>query len=136
LPASDSILHHAAPRTASTFQQQDSARVHRVDQENMTSSRGHLTMLGICTAILVLIALYYARVVLAPVVFALFAIALVWPLQAALQPRIPKLVAAAITVLLVIVVVTSLATLIGWGFGPPAEVLARPQSDRDALQQI
>ena len=74
----------------------------------MTSNRGHLTLLSICTAILVLIALYYARAVLAPVVFALFAIALVWPLQAYLQARIPKLVAAAITIVLVIIVVTML----------------------------
>ena len=53
----------------------------------MTSNRGYLTLLGICTTILVLMAFYFARTVLAPVVFALFAIALVWPLQAYLQAR-------------------------------------------------
>jgi predicted PurR-regulated permease PerM len=83
----------------------------------MTGSRGHLTLLGVCTAILVLIAFYYARVVLAPVVFALFAIAVVWPLQSLLQARIPKLIAVATTVLVIVVVVTTLAALIGWGFG-------------------
>lgn len=83
----------------------------------MTGIRGHLTLLGVCTAILVLIAFYYARVLLAPVVFALFAIAVVWPLQSLLQARIPKLIAVAITVLVIVVVVTTLAALIGWGFG-------------------
>jgi AI-2 transport protein TqsA len=101
----------------------------------MTSNRGHLTLLSICTAILVLIALYYARAVLAPVVFALFAIALVWPLQAYLQARIPKLVAAAITIVLVIIVVTMLATLIGWGFGRAARWLLADLARFQAMYQ-
>jgi AI-2 transport protein TqsA len=89
----------------------------------MTSNRGYLALLGICAAILALIALYYARAVLAPVVFALFTMALVWPLQSHLQGRMPKLVAALITIALVIVVVATLATLIGWGFGRAARWL-------------
>jgi AI-2 transport protein TqsA len=101
----------------------------------MTSNRGHLTMLGICTTILVLIAFYYARVVLAPVVFALFAIALVWPLQAVLQARIPKLLAVVITVALVVVVVTTLATLIGWGFGRAARWLLADLGRFQAMYQ-
>lgn len=47
-------------------------------------------MLGICTAILVVVALYFGRAIFAPVAFALFVIALVWPTQAALQARIPR----------------------------------------------
>jgi AI-2 transport protein TqsA len=101
----------------------------------MTSNRGHLTMLGICTTILVLIAFYYARVVLAPVVFALFAIALVWPLQAVLQARIPKLLAVVITVALVVVVVATLATLIGWGVGRAARWLLADLGRFQAMYQ-
>jgi predicted PurR-regulated permease PerM len=101
----------------------------------MTSNRGHLTMLGICTTVLVLIAFYYARAVLAPVVFALFAIALVWPLQAVLQARIPKLLAVVITVALVVVVVTTLATLIGWGFGRAARWLLADLGRFQAMYQ-
>lgn len=89
----------------------------------MTGSRGYLTLLGICTAILILMAFYFARTVLAPVVFAVFAIALVWPLQAYLQARMPKLIATMMTVVVVIVVVTTLAALIGWGFGRAARWL-------------
>jgi predicted PurR-regulated permease PerM len=89
----------------------------------MTSNRGYLTLLGICATILVLMAFYYARTVLAPVVFALFAIALVWPLQSYLQTRLPKLIAALITVVVVVIVVATLTALIGWGFGRAARWL-------------
>lgn len=80
-------------------------------------------MLGICTAILVVVALYFGRAIFAPVAFALFVIALVWPTQAALQARIPRLIAMAITVTMVVVVVSALATLIGWGFSRAAHWL-------------
>jgi predicted PurR-regulated permease PerM len=46
------------------------------------TSRGALTMLGLCTAVLVLAALYFARSILAPVAFSLFVVAIVWPLHA------------------------------------------------------
>ena len=101
----------------------------------MSSNRGYLTLLGICAAILLLIAFYFARAVLAPVVFALFIIALVWPLQAYLQARMPKLVAALITVMLVIVAVTTLATLIGWGFGRAARWLLADLARFQAMYQ-
>lgn len=101
----------------------------------MTGNRGHLTLLGICTAILVLIALYYARVVLAPVVFALFAIALVWPLQSLLQTRIPRLIAVIITVVVIVVVVTTLAALIGWGFSRAARWLLADLGRFQAMYQ-
>ena len=48
------------------------------------TSRGALTMFGLCTAVLVLAALYFARSILAPVAFSLFVVAIVWPLQRAL----------------------------------------------------
>lgn len=101
----------------------------------MTGNRGYLTLLGICTAILLLIAFYYARVVLAPVVFALFAIALVWPLQAVLQTRLPKLLATVITVTLMVAVVAAMATLIGWGFGRAARWLLADLARFQAMYQ-
>lgn len=101
----------------------------------MVNERGHLTMLGICTTILVLIALYYASVVLAPVVFTVFIIALVWPLQAALQARLPKLLAVVVTVVLVAVVIGVLATLIGWGFGRAARWLIADTARFQAMYQ-
>ena len=57
------------------------------------TSRPALIMLGLCTTVLVLAALYFARSILAPVAFSLFVIAIVWPLQRALQVRMPALLA-------------------------------------------
>ncbi|WP_245430919.1 AI-2E family transporter [Rhodoplanes roseus] len=101
----------------------------------MTIHRGHLTMLAVCTTVLVLIALYYGRVILAPVVFALFVVAVVWPVQAALQARLPRLVALLITVVAVAVVLTGLATLIGWGFGRAARWLIADTARFQAMYQ-
>jgi len=73
-------------------------------------------MLGMCTAILTVGVLYFARSVVAPVAVALFVIALVWPLQAALQTRIPKLLAMAITLVVTVAVVAALGYMVLWGF--------------------
>jgi AI-2 transport protein TqsA len=83
----------------------------------MPSDRGLLTMIGVCTAILVAMALYLARSVFAPMAFALFIIAMVWPLQNVLQARLPKLLALAVSILATIVIVVAVASMIVWGFG-------------------
>ncbi|QJP14062.1 AI-2E family transporter [Starkeya sp. ORNL1] len=80
------------------------------------SERANRILLGICTAILVAGALYLARSVVAPVAFALFVIALVWPLQSRLQARMAKLPAMAITLVLTILVIVALGYMIVWGF--------------------
>lgn len=69
----------------------------------------------IVTVILVLAALYFAHSVFIPLTFALFTIALVWPLQAALQKRLPKLLALFITLVITIFVVLSVGTAVLWG---------------------
>jgi AI-2 transport protein TqsA len=91
----------------------------------MALDRSSHIMLGLCTLILVVGALHFARSVFAPVAFSLFIIAIVWPLQSALQARMPKLIALAITVLTTIVVITVLASMIVWGFGSVGQWLAR-----------
>jgi AI-2 transport protein TqsA len=73
---------------------------------------GHLA-----TAILVLALLYFARSIFVPLAFAVFIIALVWPMQAALQQRMPKLVALLATLSFTILVVMTVGSLIAWGFG-------------------
>jgi predicted PurR-regulated permease PerM len=62
-------------------------------------------------------ALSVANVVFAPMAFALLIIALLWPLQAGLQARMPGLVALAISILVLVVAVTVFAFLMAWGFG-------------------
>jgi len=74
-------------------------------------------MLGLCTAVLVFCGLYFARSILAPVAFSLFVIAIVWPLQRALETRIPRLLALVVTLAVTLLVVTVLGYLIVWAFG-------------------
>lgn len=81
------------------------------------TNRGALTMLGLCTAVLVFCGLYFARSILAPVAFSLFVIAIVWPLQHALETRIPRLLALVAALVVTLLVVTVLGVLIVWAFG-------------------
>lgn len=74
-------------------------------------------MLGVCTAILSAAALSAAQPVMAPVVFAVFCIALVWPVQVALQARLPKLVALLATTALALGALLVLGLVIAWAFG-------------------
>lgn len=71
----------------------------------------------VATGILVLALLYFAQSILVPFVFSLFAIALVWPLQAALQRRMPQLLALLITLTVTVVVVVAVGSAVVWGFG-------------------
>ena len=86
-----------------------------VQRARRTSDRGLRAMVGVGTAILVVAALGIAQPVFAPLTFALFIIAIVWPLQARLQARLPKLVALAISMLATIVVIGAFAWVITWG---------------------
>ena len=65
-------------------------------------------------AFLVAVALYLARVVFEPITFALFAMALVWPFQTALEARLPKAVALGLTILLALLVMLAVAAAIVW----------------------
>ena len=74
------------------------------------------TMLGVCTSVVTITALYFARSIFAPLVFALFIIALIWPVQSRLQSRMPKLVALATSILVTILIFTALGSMITWSF--------------------
>ena len=54
---------------------------------------------------------------LAPLVLALFIMAIIWPLQHRLPLHMPKLVALAITIIITIVVGLAFASLAVWAFG-------------------
>ena len=73
-------------------------------------------MVGLCTAILAGAAMALAQPVLSPIVFALFAIALVWPIQRALEARMPQLVALLATMLVALVALLGLTFLVAWAF--------------------
>ena len=80
-------------------------------------------MLRLCTAIATIAALYFAGSIFAPVACSLFIIAIAWPFQRALQTRMPRLLALAITVLATLVAVTVLASMIVWGFSKAGQWL-------------
>jgi AI-2 transport protein TqsA len=91
----------------------------------MSDSRGNVdrlsdrvvtSMLGLCTLIITIAALYFARSVFAPLAFAVFIIALIWPVQRRLQSRMPKLVALAVSVLVTILIFTAFGSMITWSF--------------------
>jgi AI-2 transport protein TqsA len=65
-------------------------------------------------AFVVSAALYLARVVLEPIAFALFGMALVWPFQKALEARLSRIVALALTILLVLFTIFVFAAAIVW----------------------
>lgn len=70
---------------------------------------------GVCAVVLLCAALQAAAGLVAPMACALFATALAWPLQRALQGRLPKLLALAITVTVCIIVVVVLGSMVVWG---------------------
>ena len=91
----------------------------------MSDSRGNVdrlsdrvvtSMLGLCTLVITIAALYFARSVFAPLAFAVFIIALIWPVQRRLQSRMPKLVALAVSVLVTILIFTAFGSMITWSF--------------------
>jgi len=72
---------------------------------------------GILSAIAIAASLYLATSVFAPVACALFIIALAWPVQDWLQQRMPRLVALAIVMCIIVVVFLGFALMVAWGFG-------------------
>ena len=68
----------------------------------------------ICALILLAAALYFASSVFAPLAFALFILAIIWPLQEALERALPKGLALFVTLAVTIVLVLIFASMIAW----------------------
>jgi len=81
--------------------------------------------LFIIAVILVLAAVSWGEMVFAPAAFAVFIVMVVWPLQALLQKRLPRMLAMIITVLVTLVCVAALLTLFAWGMGVVGQWLIR-----------
>ena len=71
-------------------------------------------MLAICTTILVAAALYFGRSIFAPLAFAVFMVALVWPLQRALETKLPQAIALLLTLLLTVAVLVAVSSMVTW----------------------
>ena len=83
----------------------------------MTSAKTSQAAQVIIAVILFVVALSIASSVFAPVAFALFIIALVWPLQKALQGVLPRLLALALSLAVMVVAFVAFGSLIVWAFG-------------------
>ena len=75
----------------------------------------------ICATVLALAGLWAASAVMTPVAFALFIIALVWPLQRRLQVVLPQVVAVLVTSAVALLAIGSGGWLVVWGFGGIAQ---------------
>ena len=78
-------------------------------------------MLAICTAVIVAAALYLARSIFAPIAFALFMMAIVWPVQRTLQDRLPQFVALILTLIASVAVIIAFASMVAWAFSAVAK---------------
>ncbi len=90
-------------------------------------------MLGVSAVILVIAALAIAQTVFAPLAFALLVIAIVWPLQAMLQARLPKLAALAISFAVTIAVLGCFFAIITWAFSRVGHAVV---ADAARFQQV
>ena len=83
----------------------------------MNQDRSSAAPLVICAAVLLFAAAFFARAILAPVTFAIFIVAIIWPLQDAFQKRLPKLLALVLTLIATLAVLAVMGLLIVWAFG-------------------
>jgi len=75
----------------------------------------------ICATILALAGLWAASAMIMPVTFALFVIALVWPLQRRLQAVLPQVIAVLVTAAVALLAIGGGGWLVAWGFGGIAQ---------------
>jgi AI-2 transport protein TqsA len=89
----------------------------------MNQDRSSSAPLILSAAVLLFAAAFFARAILAPVAFALFIVAVVWPLQEAFQKRLPKLAALVLTLVVTLAVLSIMGFLAIWAFGLVAQWL-------------
>ena len=106
---------------------------------NDSSARaGSLPVAGlllVVTTILVLAALSWGEMVFAPAAFAIFIVMVVWPFQAWLQFRMPKMLAVLITILVTVVAIVSLFLLFAWGMSVVGQWLIRNSTRFQTIYQ-
>lgn len=91
------------------------------------------TAVCLVAAIVGFAAVSVASSVFAPVALALFILALAWPLQRGLQAFMPKMLALALSMVILIIVAIAFGSLIAWGFGRVGRWLI---SDAGRMQAI
>jgi predicted PurR-regulated permease PerM len=102
-------------------------------KKRMMASGEVKVALAIVAAVAVAFAASQAEGVFAPLVLALFIIGITWPLQRWLQSRMPKLIALAITLIVIVAVGIAFASLVAWGFGRVGHALMSDAARYQAL---
>lgn len=87
-------------------------------------STPRFTASRLIATVLVVAALHWLQVLAAPIAFALFLIALVWPVQVKLEARLPRWLALIICVFLLLMAAMAILLMIGYGIGVILEGLA------------
>lgn len=87
------------------------------------TERALFTPICIVAVIALVSALHIAAAVFAPVAGALFILALAWPLQRNLQRFLPRLLALAVVVCLIVLVFFAILSVTTWGFGRIARAI-------------
>jgi predicted PurR-regulated permease PerM len=101
----------------------------------MPTSSATKAALAIVATVVVAFGAYEATTVFAPLMLALFIIAIVWPLQRRLQIHLPKLVALAITLVVIVTVGLGFASLVAWGFGRVGRAVINDAARYQALYE-
>jgi len=78
---------------------------------------GTTTLVGIVAVVAASAALAVAQSVFAPIAFAVFIIAIVWPLQRVLQARVPAMAALAASIVAIVLVIGAMVGLVVWSGG-------------------
>ncbi|WP_421694926.1 AI-2E family transporter [Aestuariivirga sp.] len=86
------------------------------DRSGLPAARTFNPAVTVCAIILAAAALHFGQAVFAPIAFAVFIIAIVWPLQLALQSKMPKFLALLITVIATVGGIVLIVSLMAWGF--------------------
>jgi predicted PurR-regulated permease PerM len=74
-------------------------------------------LVGLAALVVICAALSEAQTLIVPVVFAVFVMALAWPLQRRLEAVLPKIAAVLATLVVALGVVGAVTSLVVWGFG-------------------
>lgn len=97
------------------------------------SGRWRARLLAVAATVLVLAFLKWAQVATMPLAFGVFVAVLLWPLQVRLERRLPRRLAFAISVLVLLAVLVGFFAALGWSAGKVAE---RAPQYADRLDEI
>lgn len=93
------------------------------------------SMVLVCTVIITLAALSWGELVFSPAAFAIFIVMVVWPMQAWLQARMPRMLALLITIVATLVCIGLLLLLFAWGISVIGQWLVGNAARFQALYQ-